>query len=191
MANMIDLFISCNQRFCFQFVQDSNMPDKLHLVHFSQGLGINLTHANLSSLIPLFADRSTLPPEEKCDTGLRPAAEGSKILPPITTEHAESQSGSIFADTSLFDDGTKQTENQMEDERGMETAGCAEKEEGSNTKTASSSQDSTDTGFSESQQKEETGEDRQGRDHEENMEASLQKGSKLVRTKPTKGMWVG
>ena len=162
------------------------MSDKLHLAHFSQGLDVNLTHVNLSALMPLFVDSSASLPSEKYETtGLREFKE-SKVASLVSNEPEKSKCGNIFSDTSLFDDGTDQASSKTDDDKGVETTSCAEE---SDNKTPLSSQDSTDTGFSESQVHGETGESRQGQSREEQPEANSQAGSKLLRRTPSKGMW--
>lgn len=166
------------------------MSDKLHLAHFSQGLDVNLTHINLSALMPLFADSSASLPSEKYETTSLRELQQSKVASLVGNEPEKSKCGNIFSDTSLFDDGTDQASSQADDDKGVETTNCAEKNlQESENKTASSSQDSTDTGFSESQVNGETGESRQAQSCEEHPEASSQAGSKRLRRKPSKGMW--
>lgn len=166
------------------------MSDKVHLAHFSQGLDVNLTHMNLSAIMPLFVDSSASLPSEKYETTSLRELKESKVASLVSNEPEKSKCGHIFSDTSLFDDGTDEASSKADDDKGVETTSRAEKDlEESDNKTASSSQDSTDTGFSESQVNGETGESRQGQSHEEQPEANSQAGSKRLRRKPSKGMW--
>ena len=165
------------------------MSDKLHLVHFSQGLDVNLTHTNVSALMPLFADSSTSLPSEKYETTSLRVLQESKGDPLVISKPEKSKCGNIFSDRSLFDDGTDQASSKTDDSKGVETASCAEKDlEESDNKTALSSQDSTDTGFSESQVNGETGESRQDQCREEHPKVSSQAGSKLLHRMPSKGI---
>ena len=142
---------------------------------------MNLVQANLSDLIPLFADSSTSSAQTKHDL---PQVEGSNSALPIT-EPVEFKSGSIFSDKSLFDDGMEEFGNNAENDNVMETNQMTEKEsEDTKARSVPSSQDSTDTGFSESQPKEVW----RGQGDGEGAEHSAEKGRKLARKKPSNGM---
>ncbi|XP_078347147.1 uncharacterized protein LOC144632387 isoform X2 [Oculina patagonica] len=165
-------------------VENSDLSDKLHLLHFSQGLDLNLIHTNLSKLIPLFADTSTSLLQTKLDPLL---VEGSNTAPPIT-EPLKFKDNNIFSDKSLFDDGTEESVNKVDSDIVMETDQTVEKGlEDTKARAMHSSQDSTDTGFSESQPKEEIGEGGkdQGEGHKEGTKDSVEKERKVVRKKPS------
>ena len=173
---------------CSLFGQVRNIPEKLHLAHFSQVLGVNLTHANLSGLLPFFVDPSVsqqkeeLPDQsESKESKKRP----SDIAKDVTSKGENMFSG-IFSDTSLFDDGTEPPVNITENKEGIEK----EPEKGlvEANKNAPSSQDSTDTGFSESQTKEETGESGEGQNREMKAGIAVKTGSELVHWKPSQGI---
>lgn len=169
-------------------LQTEEVPVKLHLAHFSQELGIDLVHTNFTSLMPLFADSLTSLSTENSELDL-PQDQESQTVPLISTELEKVKSENIFSDTSLFDDGTEQTESKLGDLKGVENAECVETDlKESDSKTASSSQDSTDTGFSESQMKEEPGESQQGQCLEENPVHSSEPETKIVPRKPSFGM---
>lgn len=157
----------------------------MRLTHFSQWLGLNLIHVNLSNLIPLFADLSTLSPQTKLDPLL---VKGSNTAPPIT-ENVEFKGDNIFSDKSLFDDGIEESVNKVENNSVMETDHTVEKDsEDTKARAVHSSQDSTDTGFSESQSKEVLGEEVKGQENEDGSEGSVEKERKLVCRKPSDGM---
>ncbi|XP_078355975.1 ATPase family AAA domain-containing protein 5-like [Oculina patagonica] len=165
-------------------VEDCDLSDKLHMMHFSQGQDLNLIHTNLSNLIPLFADSSTSSPQTKLDPLL---IEGCNTAQPIT-EHVEIKGNSIFSDKSLFDDGTEESVDKVENDVVMKTYQTVEKGlEDTKARAMHSSQDSTDTGFSESQPKEEIGEEGkgQGEGHKEGTKDSVEKGRKFGRKKPS------
>lgn len=173
---------------CSLFGQVRNILEKLHLAHFSQVLGVNLTHANLSSLLPFFVDPSVS--QQKEEVPDQSEAKESKNAPSdiakdVTTKGENMFSG-IFSDTSLFDDGTESPIKITEIKEGIEKG--PEKGLIEANKNASSSQDSTDTGFSESQTKEETGESGEGQNHAMKADTAVKKGSKLVRPKPSQGI---
>ena len=173
---------------CSLFRQVRNIPEKLHLSHFSQVLGVNLTHANLSGLLPFFVDPSVSQQKEEVpdqSEAKESNSAPSNIAKDVTTKGENMFSG-IFSDTSLFDDGTeppiKITKKKEGIEKGLEE-GLVEAN-----KNASSSQDSTDTGFSESQTKEETGESGEGQNHEMKTGIAVKTGSELVHRKPSQGI---
>lgn len=187
--NLKLLLSVCNSRnlwlFCFKLTQDRDLSAKLHLTHFTQGLDVNLVQANLSDLIPLFADLSTSSAQTKHDS---PRVEGSNTVLPIT-EHVVFKSDSIFSDKSLFDDGMEESVNNVEHDRVMETNQMTEKDsEDTKARPVHSSQDSTDTGFSESQPKEEISKAGRGQGDGEGTEDSAEKGRKCHRKKPSNGM---
>ena len=172
---------------CSLFGQVRNIPEKLHLAHFSQVLGVNLTHANLSGLLPFFVDPSVSQDKEEVPDQSEAKESNcapSDIAKDVTTKGGNMFSG-IFSDTSLFDDGTEPRVNITENKEGIEK----EPEKGlvEANKSAPSSQDSTDTGFSESQTKEETGES-EGQNREMKAGIAVKKGSELVHRKPSQGM---
>lgn len=173
---------------CSLFGQVRNILEKLHLAHFNQVLGVNLTHANLSGLLPLFVDPSVSQHKEEVPDQSE-AKESNCALPDIakdvTTKGGNMFSG-IFSDTSLFDDGTEPPVKITESKEGIEK----EPDKGllEANKIAPSSQDSTDTGFSESQTKEETGESGEGQNHEMKTGITVKTGSELVQQKPSQGI---
>ena len=146
-----------------------------------------MIQTNLSSLIALFADSSTSSSQTKC-APLQ--VEGSTIASSVT-EHVVFKSDNIFADKSLFDDGTEESvKKEVEHGIVIETNQITEKES-EDAKARTSSQDSMDTGFSESQPREEIGEGAKGQGHEEVTEDNGEKERKLVRKKPSNGMKYG
>ena len=108
---------------------------------------------------------------------------------PAITEHLDFKSKDIFSDKSLFDDGTEESINNADIDSIMETDHTKVKDvEDTKAKAVHSSQDSTDTGFSESQTKDETGEEGKGQGREEVTEESAKEEQKLICRKPSKGM---
>ena len=179
----IDVHVTCGF-FLFKFTQDCVQSSKLHLTQFTQGLDVNLVQANLSDLIPLFADSSTSSVKAKHDS---PKVEGDNSALP-NTGHVEFKSDGIFSDKSLFDDGMVEPGNNVEHESVMETNQMTEKEsEDFKARPVPCSQDSTDTGFSESQPKEEIGKVWRSQGNGERKEDSTEKGRKFARKKPSNG----
>lgn len=170
--------------FLFKFTQDCVQSSKLHLTQFTQGLDVNLVQANLSDLIPFFADSSTSSAQAQNDP---PKVEGDNSALPVTG-HVEFKCSGIFSDKSLFDDGMVESGNNVEHDCVMETNQMTEKESDDiKARPVPSSQDSTDTGFSESQPKEEIGEVGRSQGDGERNEDSAEKGRKLARKKPSNG----
>ena len=94
---------------CSLFGQVRNIPEKLHLAHFSQVLGVNLTHGNLGGLLPFFVDPSVSQQKEEVPDQSE-AKESNSALSDIAkdvTTKGENMFSGIFSDTSLFDDGTE------------------------------------------------------------------------------------
>ena len=170
------------------FRQVRNILEKLHLAHFSQVLGVNLTHANRSGLLPFFVDPSVSQQKEEVpdqSEAKESNSAPSDIAKDVTTKGENMFSG-IFSDTSLFDDGTEPPVQITENKEGIEK----EPEKGlvEANKNAPSSQDSTDTGFSESQTKEGTEESGEGQIREMRAGIAVKKGTELVHRKPSQGI---
>ena len=173
---------------CSLFGQVRNILEKLHLAHFSQVLGVNLTHANLSGLLPFFVDPSVSQDKEEVPDQSEAKESNcapSDIAKDVTTKRENMFSG-IFSDTSLFDDGTEPPVKITGSKEGIEK----EPDKGllEANKNAPSSQDSTDTGFSESQTKEETGKIGEGQNHEMKTGIAVKTGSELMHRKPSQGI---
>ena len=144
-----------------------------------------MIHTNLSKLSPLFAESSTSLAQTKPVPLL---VEESNKVPPIT-ERLDFKSNDIFSDKSLFDDGTEESINKADVDSVMEADHTEVKDvEDTKAKAVHSSQESTDTGFSESQPKDETGEEGKGQGGKEVTEDSAKEEQKLICRKPSKGI---
>ena len=147
---------------------------------------MELTYANFSAIIPLFAESTISQPGKK----LKP----SLILCQSTEPHSlmviglekPSKGESLFSDTSLFDDGTEQRTDKVAGVHYSKAVNCMEKDikESDNI----SSQESTDTGFSESGVKAETGDKAHFQYDSNPAHSSDEQGNKHVNQKSSSGM---
>ena len=168
-------------RFLFCFAQEYS-----HLLHFSQGLGVELTYANFSAIIPLFAESTISQPGKKLKPSLTlcQSTEPDSLM--VIGLEKPSKGESLFSDTSLFDDGTEQRTDKVAGVHYSKAVNCMEKDikESDNI----SSQESTDTGFSESGVKAETGDKAHFQYDSNPAHSSDEQGNKHVTQKSSSGM---
>ena len=157
-----------------------------HLLHFSQGLGVELTYANFSVITPLFAESTISQPGKK----LKPSLTLCQSIEPdslmVVALENPSKGESLFSDTSLFDDGTEQRTDKVAGVHYSKAVNCMEKDiEKSNN---IGSQESTDTGFNESEVKAETGDKAHVQYDSNPAHSSDEQGNRHVNQKSSNGM---
>ena len=147
---------------------------------------MELTYANFSAIMPLFAESTISQP----DKNLKPLQTLCQSREPdslmVVALENTSKIESLFSDTSLFDDGTEQRTDKVAGVHDSKAVNC--KKKGIKESDNISSQESTDTGFSESEVKAETGDKAHVQYDSNPAHSSYEQGNKYVNQKSSSGM---
>lgn len=147
---------------------------------------MELTYANFSAIMPLFAESTISQPGKKLKPSLTLCQSREPDSVMVIGLENPSKGESLFSDTSLFDDGTEQRTDKVTGVHYSKAVTCMKKdiEESNNI----SSQESTDTFLNESEVKAETGDKIHVQYDSNPAHTSDDQGNKLVNQKSSNGM---